>query len=154
MTRPKDSYRLLFTMALRSQPKLVVGRLLLQKDSEIINAFQATSSLPGFQYRGSWNKRGGVIPPGAYAVNLNPINLKQVRGIDGNFYPITPFEVETDGDDRSDFGIHFDANVPGSLGCIVLCTVLGWRAFERVAFEMTMLGISQLPISVVYPESL
>ena len=43
------------------------------------------------------------------------------KGVEGNGYPITPFEVITKaGVKRSDLLIHKDANAPGSLGCIVL----------------------------------
>ena len=63
--------------------------------------------------------------------NLPKSSMPDTKGVEGSFYQILPFEVPTDGAIRGDFGIHFDANVPGSLGCIVLTTQRGWDAFRR-----------------------
>jgi hypothetical protein len=53
--------------------------------------------------------------------------------VEGNAYPITPFEVTTkEGVTLSDLLIHRDANVPGSMGCIVL------EGNEFEDFEKTM----------------
>ena len=56
-----------------------------------------------------------------YWVQVAPIDLSHVKGVEGDGYPMTPFSVRTkDGVTRSDLLIHKDANVPGSMGCIVL----------------------------------
>jgi hypothetical protein len=51
-----------------------------------------------------------------------------VRGVEGNFYKINPHMVTVNGVQRGDFGVHFDANAPGSSGCVVLRTAVGWEA--------------------------
>ena len=88
----------------------------------------ACSSHATKQYHESFHERGGYLPPeyrvldiSNWYVETKPIDLRKHKGVAGNFYKILPFEVTTDkGGKRSDFGIHLDANVPGSLGCIVL----------------------------------
>jgi hypothetical protein len=121
---------LFFTMALDETSELNRGRLFLVDETKgIVARWVATSSTADKQGVKDWNVRGGVIPATYelssplpfYSVTVNPVDLKHVKGIDGNGYPITPFEVKTiDGGTRSDLLIHKDANVPGSMGCIVL----------------------------------
>jgi hypothetical protein len=142
---------LFFTMPLDETEKLNRGRLFLVDETKgIVGRWIATSSTGGKQGVDDWNIRGGVIPATYqlssplpfYSVRVNPVDLRNVKGVEGNGYPITPFEVETlDGgtrsdllihkdaitpfevetlDTRSDLLIHKDANVPGSMGCIVL----------------------------------
>jgi hypothetical protein len=90
----------------------------------------ATSGLGQYQKIGGWSKQGGGVIPAPYQCNpsfanywvqVTPIDLSHVKGVEGDAYPITPFEVRTkDGVERSDLLIHRDANVPGSMGCIVM----------------------------------
>ncbi len=88
----------------------------------------ACSSHSTKQYAESFHERGGYIPPeyrvpgiDNWFVETNPIDLRKHKGVQGNFYKILPFEITTDkGGKRGDFGIHLDANLPGSLGCIVM----------------------------------
>lgn len=82
----------------------------------------ATSGAPGFQSNANyWIVSKGPLPPGQYTVNLEP-EAKEARGIEGDFFRIFPVEVtHADGKTkRSGFGIHRDANAPGSAGCIVI----------------------------------
>ncbi|MBD2771993.1 hypothetical protein [Iningainema tapete] len=121
---------LFFTMPLDETPALNKGRLFLIDETKgIVGRWVATSSTGDKQGVKDWNIRGGVIPAtyelnqplSFYSVAVNPVNLKHVKGVEGNGYPITPFEVKTkDGGTRSDLLIHKDANIPGSMGCIVL----------------------------------
>ncbi|WP_208346504.1 hypothetical protein [Aetokthonos hydrillicola] len=121
---------LFFTMPLDETRELNRGRLFLIDETQgIVGRWVATSSTGDKQGVRDWNVRGGVLPPTYelseplpfYCVAVNPVNLKHVKGVEGNGYPITPFEVKTKGGGtRSDLLIHRDANVPGSMGCIVL----------------------------------
>lgn len=121
---------LFFTMPLDETSQLNKGRLFLVDETKgILGRWVATSSTGDKQGVKDWNVRGGVIPatyelnPSLpfYSVAVNPVDLKHVKGVEGNGYPISPFEVKTvDGETRSDLLIHKDANVPGSMGCIVL----------------------------------
>jgi hypothetical protein len=128
---------------------LIIGGLEMLQDRVVLNSYRATSSLPGRQSADSWNGKGGLIPPGAfYTVSVDPLWMPNVRGVEGSFYQIWPFEVPTDGDPRGDFGIHFDANQPGSLGCIVLSTQRGWDAFRR---DIKKAGdVDRIPLEVRY----
>ena len=100
---------------------------------------------------------GGYIPPGyrcnprvAWKVRLNPIHLPHVKGVEGNFYRIIPYAVTTDkGGKRSDLGIHKDANVPGSMGCIVMSGDR-FADFEKEIMQLRTIGIKEIPLLVTY----
>jgi hypothetical protein len=136
---------------------LIIGQLDRLKDGEVVNAYQATSSVAGKQASGSWNNRGGLIPPDEkflngelYEVSTTPLWMPQVRGVEGSFYQIHPFEIQTDGATRGDFGIHFDANVPGSMGCIVLPTQRGWDAFRNDMKWIADSGAKRVDLDICY----
>jgi hypothetical protein len=76
--------------------------------------------------------------------------MPQVKGVEGNFYKINPHEVMINGVQRSDFGVHFDANVPGSSGCVVLRTTVGWQAFEKDMRLLLANGTTEIPLLVSY----
>jgi hypothetical protein len=122
---------LMFSMQLDNTPELNRGRLALY-DYKLghLGRWVATSGLGMYQKIGGWSKQGGGVCPATYQCNptfanywveVEPIDLSNVKGVEGNAYKITPFEVTTkEGIKRSDLLIHRDANVPGSMGCIVL----------------------------------
>ena len=126
--------QLFFSMQLDNTPQLNRGRIFLIDDNRgIIGRWIATSGVGSFQDVGDWSKQGGGVipalyevqnPPPFYKVAVEPINLSHKKGIEGNGYVISPFEVvtktKTGAVKRSDLLIHKDANTPGSLGCIVL----------------------------------
>jgi hypothetical protein len=122
---------LIFAMPLDEDPRLNRGRLILfDRTQGTIGRWVATSGLGAYQGVNDWNHVGGGVIPATYQlkdripwykVAAKPLDLSHVRGVEGNGYPITPFEVQTkEGVTRSDLLIHRDANVPGSMGCIVL----------------------------------
>jgi hypothetical protein len=122
---------LIFSMQLDNTPQLNQGRLVLYDwDKGHIGRWVATSGLGMYQKIGGWSKQGGGVCPAAYQCNptfanhwmqVTPLDLSGTKGVEGNAYPITPFEVRTkEGVERSDLLVHRDANVPGSMGCIVL----------------------------------
>lgn len=90
--------------------------------------WKATSSHINGQKRGNQFKWGGLLPQvhncvdmDKWSVDTNPVDLTHHPGVRGNFYQLLPFEVITKaGTKRSNFGIHYDGNAPGSLGCIVM----------------------------------
>lgn len=122
---------LVFSMQLDNTPALNQGRLVLYDwNKGQIGRWVATSGLGMYQRIGGWSKQRGGVCPAAYHCNptfanhwvqVAPLDLSHVKGVEGEAYPITPFEVTTkEGVKRSDMLIHRDANAPGSLGCIVL----------------------------------
>jgi hypothetical protein len=146
-----------FTLRTERRSGLIIGQLDRLVDDEVVNAYLATSSVAGKQYDGSWNNRGGLIPPDEkflngelYQVDTQPMRMPAVKGVEGSFYQIHPFHVATNGADRGDFGIHFDANVPGSMGCIVLPTQRGWDAFRRDMADLNKGGVRLIDLDICY----
>lgn len=122
---------LMFSMELDSTPELNRGRLsLLDWNTGFLGRWVATSGLGVYQKIGGWSKQGGGVMPATYQCNpafdnywvdVKSVDRSEVRGIEGNAFVVTPYSVTTkEGTNRSDLMIHRDANVPGSLGCIVL----------------------------------
>lgn len=150
-----SDYFLLFTQHFDRDKGLDYGRLSLNSLSEGTKViWVATSSVSSKQYSESFHVRGGLIPPQyrcpklpKYDVLTNPIPLPHVKGVEGNFYKIEPHFVVTDrGTTRSDFGIHLDANVPGSLGCIVLSESRFYDFESRIG----ELDVDSVPLFVQY----
>ena len=149
---------LLFTQHFDRDPGQDYGRLSLNSLRDgTTHIWKATSSYATKQYAESFHERGGLLPPQyrvknllCYTVSTTPIPLNHVKGVDGNFYQILPFEVVTDqGGKRSDFGIHKDGNVEGSLGCIVMDSNR-FQQFEQAFARLRSAGISKVPLFVQY----
>jgi hypothetical protein len=143
-------YKLLFDFTPRRSNELLYGVLSLKDGDRLINEYVTASSLPSRQWWGSWELKGGLIPPRRdYSVTTSPLWMPDIKGVEGSFYQISPFEVGTDGATRGDFGIHFDANQPGSLGCLVLKNQRGWDAFRRDLEPIARI-IKSIPLIVEY----
>ena len=152
-------YQVRFTMATGQSSSLLTGKMEFLLNGAVYNTITATSSLPGRQYSGAWSWKGGLIPPTSlvkartgkgWKVKTTPIYMPNIAGVSGNFYPIEPFEIDTDGATRGDFGIHFDANTPGSLGCVCATTEKGWAATQRELKGISGLGIRAIDLIVEY----
>lgn len=152
------SYSLVFFMDTKKQSSLEQGRMILLFNGKLIETYIATSGAPGWQDRDNVDDRGrGLIPScmdanlDSYWVKTKAIPMPNKKGIEGNFYPITPFAVTVGGVQRSDFGIHADANVPGSAGCIVLPPKgNGWKVLQERMAAIAKEGMEQLRLVVVY----
>ncbi len=147
-----SKYALTFSLSTESTDELILGTLTLSKDDLEVNAYIATSGLPGYQGDGDWVRRGRglIVPDKPYQVITTPIDLRGTKGVEGNFFPITPHFVDSGVGVRGDFGIHFDANVPGSSGCIVLKTQRGWLAYQRDIKAIADEGIDEIPLTIIY----
>ncbi len=153
-----SDYFLIFNSHFDRDSGLDYGRLTVNSLSlgttHVWKAASSYSTLQGFE---SFHRRGGYLPPQYrvnslpnWIVNLNPIPLVHVQGVEGNFYKIDPHVVRTDrGGVRSDFGIHKDANAPGSLGCIVMSEDR-FANFEAAMSKLRELSIFSLPLFVQY----
>jgi hypothetical protein len=150
---------LIFSMQLDNTPELNQGRLVLYDwERGHLRRWVATSGLGMYQKIGGHNKQGGGVCPAAYQCNpsfanywvdVEPVDLSHVRGIEGNGYCMTPFAVRTkEGIERSDLLIHKDANVPGSLGCIVLPSD-EFEDFEKV-FQDECAGHDKVKLWIQY----
>lgn len=134
------------------------GRLrLINLQTQETHIIKASSGYATKQYPECFHERGGMLPPAyrckevfTWKVGTKPIPMPNHRGVRGNFYPLTPFEVITDrGGRRSDFGIHLDANAPGSLGCIVT-DAKRFALFEGWMQRCRDIGVEQVPLFVGY----
>lgn len=144
-------HKLIFTMALGVSKKLILGSLkLVYSDGQVID-YLATSGLPDWQrFPDQWARAKGPIPAGEYQIPTEPYWL-DTRGVEGYFFHITPDPVRGSGDRiRSELGIHWDANTPGTSGCIGLTNWEGWDGFCRRMARIAALGIKTLPLKVQY----
>lgn len=133
---------------------LEMGKLKLTTPNENI-LYSATSGLPKYQNLASSKiRRKGRIPSCSqagianYVVKTNPIWLPNTQGVNGNFYPISPFVVSVQGNTRSDLGIHRDTNVAGSAGCLVITLEDHWKQFEAKMKSLASNNIMSIPLIV------
>jgi hypothetical protein len=154
-----DNYFLLFTLDCYRTDSLIAGRLLLMNGPHIVERFIATSGLPGFQFSGSYSltARGPIprpdiagLPYYTVTTSADYVTAEEQPGIAGNFYAVTPDEVHLNGVTRGLFGIHRDANVPGTNGCVGLLTASGWDAFQEHMLKLHDAGVKSLPLQVDY----
>ena len=126
-------------------------------NSREIEVWVSTSSTANKQGAEDFHQKGGIIPPAyrcpkltSWTVETKPIYMPNTKGVEGNFYKINPYLVRTDkGGERGDFGIHKDANVVGSAGCIVM-TEDRFKSFEKRMQELYNQGIKEIPLTVIY----
>lgn len=146
-----QTHALSFSMELRPSTQLLYGNLTLTyPDGKPID-YVATSGCAQWQQPGDeWARGKGPIPAGfKYKIPTTPYWLP-TRGIEGFFFHITPDPVSKSGNTRSELGIHFDANAPGSAGCIVLKNFSGWDRFCDRMEAIAKSGIKSIPLSVSY----
>jgi hypothetical protein len=151
---------LVFSMHLDTTPTLNKGRVALIDTDKggLIGRWVATSGLGMHQKVGGWSKQGGGVIPATYQCNptfdcyqvsTQALDLCHVKGVECLAFPISPFEVKTiDGVKRSDLLIHLDANVPGSLGCIVMHGD-EYKNFSKV-FGDQCKDVDWVPLYVIY----
>lgn len=151
-------YFLVFSMQFDRDKGLDSGRLTLNHLKEGHKAiWVATSSTADKQGAEDFNLKGGLIPPQyrcgipCWQVHTVPIPMPSVKGVEGNFYKIDPHVVKAQpsGTERGDFGIHLDANVPGSAGCIVM-NKERFNDFESQMKKLAGQGIKSIPLFVQY----
>jgi hypothetical protein len=127
--------------------QLIDGSLTFFEDGQEKFKVDATSGIAGHQYAGAHTvPRKGCLPPSDnWKISTSGYYLK-TKGVEGMFYHITPDPQFG----RSELGLHRDANVPGSAGCIV---VRDSKIFNDkvVPFVNSLKDKqSQIPLSVVY----
>lgn len=149
---------LLFNSHFDRTRALNIGRLsLVDIDNEEREIIKAWSGHGTKQYAECFHEVGGMLPPAYrckgnfnWRVDTNPVYLPNHRGVRGNFYRISPFKVFTDkGGTRSDFGVHLDANVPGSRGCIVT-DAKRFAEFEKWMRALKNAQVSSIPLILGY----
>jgi hypothetical protein len=143
-------HQLVFTMPLGKSQNLIKGSLkLIYPDGQEID-YLATSGIPDWQRpEDQWTRGKGPIPAGEYEIPSEPYWL-DTRGVEGLFYHITPDPVGFGDRIRSELGIHYDANVPGTAGCIGLINWEGWDGFCRRLRNIASQSVKTLPLKVQY----
>lgn len=113
-----------------------------------------TSSHRLGQQKGDQHSTGGLLPSmldvsfSNYFVKLAPWDSRHVRGVDGNFYQITPWDFKTkQGTRRAHFGIHLDINNNGTMGCIGMSRS-EFAKFEKKAAQLRRGGLNKVPLLV------
>lgn len=154
----KPSFEFKLNLPETRRYELLQGALILKLEPGSAGVLiQATSGCIGNQYQNSWVKKGkgplppsGAIAPKKYTVSTQRLWLPHVKGVEGSFYAIAPFEVKVGSLTRGDFGIHFDANVPGSAGCCVIKHQDHWDYFRQVMDDLRSMGHQQVALAVRY----
>lgn len=134
------------------------GKLYLRTKDKYLK-FHATSGLSGYQRLIDCSKGShGAIPPcelvniSTYSVSTKPIAMPKLRGIEGNFYQILPYlnkvKMSHGVYTRGDFGIHQDAGILGTAGCIGVTKGMHWRAFQMEMQSLLVQGISSINLFV------
>ena len=145
-----NSHELIFTMPLGRSQSLITGILTLVYPNGQTVEYLATSGLPDFQRpEDEWVRGKGPIPQGDYQIPTEPYWL-ETRGVEGFFFHITPDPVGSGNRIRSELGIHYDSNVPGTSGCIGPINWEGWQGFCQRMRNIAALGIKSLPMKVKY----
>ena len=147
------SYFLVFSSHFDRDLGIDAGRLLLEHQQiwRAVSSHAKGQTPEGFHHKGSYLPPSYRVPTlNQWRVSTSPEDSSRVRGVEGNFYRISPYEVVTDrGGVRSAFGIHRDANLPGSAGCIVMSDDR-FRYFENSMTRIRSEGHNSIPLIVVY----
>ena len=144
-------YQLIFTMSLGVSKELILGNLkLIYPDGTDVD-YLATSGLPDYQRPDDqWVRGKGPIPAGdQYKIPTEPYWL-ETRGVEGFFFHITPDPVGSGDRIRSELGVHWDANSPGTSGCIGLINRDGWDGFCRRMAKISAQRITTMSLKVQY----
>ena len=136
-----------FTLKQARSSQLINGSLTFFEDGKEILKVVATSGIGGFQYAGAHTIRGkGCLPPANdWKISTSGYNLT-TPGVEGMFYHITPDPRPP----RSELGLHRDAHVPGSSGCIVVRDSNTFNTQVVPLIKRLKDKQSQIPLSVVY----
>lgn len=152
-------YRLDFQLRLpySASHKLLMGQLALWQGPKLIKHYPATSGCISYQFKGSQRFKGrGPLPASAqlgedqYRVITTPLDGKNIRGIRGLFFAITPSTVKIGGTVRGDFCLHNDSDGPGSAGCVVTELDLDWAELSALLVNLNKIGILKIPLKVSY----
>ena len=152
-----NTHYLVFSMHWNRDTGLDWGRLSLNCLEKGNLAIWVATSSTSHRQKYDWQfKRNGCLPANnntltrKYHILTMPEDSRHVRGVEGSFYRIYPNEIRTTaGTTRTACGIHKDANLPGSLGCIVM-SPNRFISFENAMANLKGIGVTKLPLQVQY----
>ncbi len=140
-------FKVLFTMRLGKSSTLRYGLLeVLDRSGNRLLSAKATSGATGYQTKEHFNTRArGCCPPAKGLKVATKGYYLATKGVEGLFFHVTPDPIP--GYSRSEMGIHYDANVPGSAGCLVFT----YKAdFSRYCTLMNSVSETSLPLEITY----
>ena len=149
---------LLFSMALKPSTNLLMGKLHIMDGETPIASYVATSGLARYQEKKHQSWRGiGAMPAcekvgiSSYSVLTEPYSGTSNAGTTEVFFRVNkPFRILVDGIWRAGFGIHFDASIPDSGGCIVLRDTTEWNSFRAFMADYASKGFPSISLIVEY----
>ena len=152
-----NTYYLVFSMHWDRDKGLDYGRLTLNcLEKGNLAIWLSTCSTASRQTYSKQFERYGCLPANnvtktrKYHILTTPEDSRHVRGVEGSFYRIYPNVIKTTrGTVRSACGIHKDANLPGSLGCIVMSPDR-FRSFEQWMTKLKAKGVDKISLQVQY----
>lgn len=140
----------LFKMDITKTSSLLWGHLFLFEEGKQICSLVATSGINNFQHDGAFKAIGkGLIPPYEELFIHTEGYYLPTKGIEGLFYPVLPSPMPIYG--RSEIGIHYDANVPGTAGCIGIQNRSSFlKIFVPLMERACREGLKRIPLQVEY----
>ena len=152
-----NTYYLVFSMHWNRDKGLDYGRLTLNcLEKGNLAIWTSTCSTASKQTYSKQFQRYGCLPANnvtktrKYHILTTPEDSRHVKGVEGSFYRIYPNVIKTiKGTARSACGIHKDANLPGSLGCIVMSPDR-FRSFEQWMTKLKAKGVNKISLQVQY----
>lgn len=144
-----------FVMDLKPHAGLIYGELyFMDADNKQVRAYTATSGCTGHQgINDIWTPGKGPCPNlQGLSISTRGMYSPEVRGVAGWFYPILPqLMYGPNGITRSAIGLHADANVPGSAGCVVTKDInLFKNDVVPLMQKANAAGIAQLALEIKY----
>ena len=149
-------------MKLEDTDSLESGRLAIcdyEKGMSSDLIWKVSSGLPGHQTPDDISSVGrGELPPPYKTTNKifyvsTRFATSDEIGIAGRYFFIEPEEVtlSDSGVTRSMLRVHFDANVPGTAGCIGVINKEAFEYFTGIMDYFKSVGIDKIPLFILYP---
>lgn len=144
-----------FVMNLEKGSQLIYGALyLIDKSGKQLRSYIATSGCAGWQSAADmWVVGKGPCPNlKELQISTHSIWSPEVRGVEGHYFSILPNRMRgPNGIVRSCIGVHGDANVPGSAGCVVLKDINLFKTDLVPLFQkLEQAGVDTIPLEIVY----
>lgn len=112
---------------------------------------KASSGSRRYQNKNSFRRVGrGCIPPCTDLV-LDTFGFdSEVRGVEGRFFPISSLNNQLGLYGRSGFGLHRDANVEGTAGCIAVINDDSFARVRNILYAARFAEIATIPLVIDY----
>lgn len=149
------AHHAVFRMELRETSELIEGTFTVyDADNKQLVSVIATSGARGYQsYTNLWTRGVGPIPDvSGLMISTTVYDAPEVKGVEGKWFDILPIVIKgANGESRSYFGLHRDANVPGTAGCIGVRNSDSFNRFiVPLMSKAKAAGVQEIPLEVIY----